>query len=88
MHHGNFEAAEDALNIAKRTFHDGSAVVLNHLAGTQLMLGKVDEAKLTLEEAVGSETLSAENLQRMMDFYSTDGGGEYFKTIWIELENL
>jgi TolB-like protein/Flp pilus assembly protein TadD len=88
MHHGNFEAAEDALNIAKRTFHDGSAVVLHHLAGTQLMLGKADEAKLTLEESVGSETLSAENLQRMMDFYSTDGGGEYFKSIWIELENL
>jgi len=88
MHHGNFVAAEEALILAIRIYQVENPVALHYLAGTQLRLGKTDDATSTLQEAAGPTALSNAQHQRIMDFYSTDGGGEHFKSIWIDLESL
>jgi TolB-like protein len=88
MHHGNFVAAEEALIMARRVYQVDNPVALPYLAGTQLRLGKTDAAKSTLQENPGSMMHSYSDQQRIMEFYSTDGGGEHFISIWIDLENL
>ena len=88
MHHGNFLAAEEALILARRNYQVDNPVILQYLAGTQLRLGKADEAKSTLQQITDPTALSISDQRRMMEFYSTDGGGEHFKSIWMDLENL
>lgn len=88
MHHGNFVAAEADLIAARRIYQLDNPVILHYIAGTQLRLGKKDDARLKLQENVGPTALSINDQRRMMDFISTDGGGEYFKSIWIDLESL
>ena len=34
-----------------------------------------------MDRSIGDE-------QRVMAYYSTDGGGEYFKSVWTDLEDL
>jgi len=88
MHHGDFVAAEKALITAKRIYQVGNDAVLHHLAGTQLRLGKTDLAISSMEEAAGLSGLTSADFKRMMEFYSTDGGGQHFKSIWTDLESL
>jgi TolB-like protein/Flp pilus assembly protein TadD len=88
MHHGDFVAAEEALITAKRIYQIDFDPILILLAGTQLRLGKTELARSTMEKSASVSGLTIADLQRMMEFYSTDGGGEYFKSIWSDLENL
>jgi TolB-like protein/Flp pilus assembly protein TadD len=88
MHQGNFVAAEEPLIAANRLFSRENSLALVHLAGTQLQLGKVEEAKANLKLADPSLGSFINDAQRIMEFYSTDGGGEYFKSVWAGLEAL
>jgi adenylate cyclase len=87
MHHGNFEPAERALLESKRL--QKIQINLRYLAGSQLRLGKYEQAKETLLEA--HELLPDRSIQAdmaSMGFYSTDGGGDYFKAVWSDLQSL
>ena len=88
MHHGDFVAAEESLITAKRIYQVDFDPVLIYLAGTQLRLGKTDLASSTMEQSASLSGLTIADLQRVMEFYSTDGGGEYFKSIWADLASL
>ena len=50
--------------------------------------GKTAEAKSLIESAAGLKTLSIADEARKLAFYSTDGGGEHFKSIWADLRGL
>jgi TolB-like protein/Flp pilus assembly protein TadD len=88
MHHGEFAAAEVSLIEAKRLYNVSNEVILIYLAGAQFELGKIDAARSTLEEAFSFSALSIADNQRIMEFYSTDEGGEYFKSVWTGLAGL
>ena len=88
MHQGNFLAAEEHLIAAKRLFSRKNSLALVHLAGTQLQLGKVEEAKASLRRVDPALDYFIDDAQGIMEYYSTDGGGEYFKSVWADLEAL
>ena len=54
----------------------------------QLRLGKVDAAKASLKIADALLDRSVGDDRRMMESYSVDGGGEHFKAMWADLEQL
>jgi len=87
-HHGNFADAETSLITANRMFQGGDQVLLRLLAGVQLQLGKVDEARARLAEAdlIDGRPLSEE--KNMWAMFSTDDGGEHIKGIFVDLEHL
>lgn len=88
IHHGNFLEAERNLQTARRVYQIDTEVFWLYLAGTKLGLGKTGEAQSLVENAAGSKTLSIADEARKLAFYSTDGGGEYFKSIWEDLASL
>jgi Flp pilus assembly protein TadD len=88
MHHGDFAAAENSLVKAHRVFQGENQVATWYLAGTQLRLGKVTAARTSLQDAVGATGISLTDAQQMMEFYSTDKVGEYFKAVWADLDQL
>jgi adenylate cyclase len=85
MHDGNLVDAETSLLAANRTFQGKHQSLLHYLAGTQLRLGKVDEAKASLKEAEDFSNRSISEEQAAVEFISADGGGEHIKTIWVDL---
>ena len=88
MHHGNFAGAEESLTMANQLTENAIQTWVRYLAGTQLQLGKIEEAKANLEVSGGLMDRSIGDEQRMMEYYSTDGGGEHFKSVWANLEAL
>jgi TolB-like protein len=88
IHHGDFVEAEKNLLTARRVYQTDTEVFLLYLAGTKMRLGKSDEARSLVETAAGAKTLSIADEARKMEFYSTDGGGEHFRSIWRDLESL
>lgn len=88
MHHGNFAEAERSLLEANRYTEGASSGVLRYLAGAQLRLDKVDEAIASLRTAEQVDGRAVGEMERMMRFYSTDGGGEYFDAVWADLAEL
>lgn len=88
IHHGNFVEAEKNLLTARRVYQVDTEVFLLYLAGTKMRLGKTVEAQSLVEAAAGSKTLSIADEARKLAFYSTDSGGEHFKSIWKDLANL
>jgi TolB-like protein/tetratricopeptide (TPR) repeat protein len=90
MHHGDFKAAEESLVRATRksiTANTNPMAAL-YLAGTRLRLGNVEGARLLVEVANQSFGLSIEDARRIMEFYTTDGGGDHFISIWQDLSRL
>ena len=47
-----------------------------------------EQKKANLKLADPSLGSFINDAQRIMEFYSTDGGGEYFKSVWAGLEAL
>ena len=88
MHDGNFVDAETSLLAANRSFQDKHQMLLRYLAGTQLRLGKIDEAKGSLKKADDFSDRSIKEEQAAVEFISADGGGEYIKAIWVDLTQL
>jgi len=88
MHHGNFVDAEASLLAANRSYQDNFQMVSRYLAGTQLRLGKIDEAKASLKKAEDYSDRTINEEQAASEFISADGGGEYFKAIWVDLIQL
>jgi adenylate cyclase len=88
MHDGNFVDAETSLLAANRTFQDKYQMLLRYLAGTQLRLGKIDEAKASLKKAEDLSDRSIRVEPASSEFISADGGGEHIKAIWVDLIQL
>jgi TolB-like protein len=88
MHHGDFTAAEVSLIKANQIYQGKHVGVLQYLAGTQLRLGKINIAKSTKEKATTPYGLSIDDAQQILEFYSTDRGGDYFKSLWGDLQRL
>jgi TolB-like protein/Flp pilus assembly protein TadD len=88
MHHGNFAEANGSLIEANRLSKNTVQTWLRYLAGSQLRIGNVEEAKNSLRLASELEQRSIDDERRMMAYYSTDGGGEHFGAIWDDLEAL
>jgi TolB-like protein len=88
IHHGNFVDAEKNLLTARRVYQIDTEVFLLYLAGAIMRLDKTDDARSLLQEAAGSKILSIADESRKLAFYSTDGGGEHFQSIWRDLEIL
>ncbi len=60
-----------------------------YLAGAQLKLGRLDEAKETLRrELEANPYTSVADSASDMAYYSTDDGGAHFLDIWKRLEAL
>ncbi|RLA43659.1 MAG: hypothetical protein DRR06_11570 [Gammaproteobacteria bacterium] len=88
MHHGDFVAAEESLVRAMRDFKNLNEMATLYLAGTRLRLGNVESARSLIEEMNQSSGLSIEDARRIMEFYTTDGGGDHFISIWADLARL
>jgi adenylate cyclase len=88
MHDGNFIDAEASLLTANRSFQGKHQMLLRYLAGTQLRLGKTDEARASLKAADDFSDRTLREEQAAVEFISADGGGEYFKAIWADLEKV
>ena len=88
VHHGNFTDAEVSLVTANRMFRGKNQTLLHLLAGTQLRLGKKEEAKARLSESelLGERSISED--QAMWEFFSSDGGGELYQSMWADLKSL
>jgi TolB-like protein/Flp pilus assembly protein TadD len=88
IHHGDFETAETSLLAARRLSQHPHTTLLHLLAGTQLQLGKKDEARATLEHAADTEIRSLVDDIAMFENFFFDGGGEHFATMWAGLLSL
>lgn len=88
IHHGNFTQAQASLLTADRLFQTGQPTLLHLLAGTQLQLGLTQDARNSLERAATIEDRSIQDDIDMWEFFSSDGGGEYYKTMWADLQSL
>ena len=84
LHHGEFARAEEVLIEASRLGRTSP-----YLAGAQLKLGRLDEAKETLRRVLEVQlNTSVADFASDMAYYSTDDGGVHFLDIWKRLEAL
>jgi TolB-like protein/Flp pilus assembly protein TadD len=88
IHHGNFAEAEASLLTANRFYQGEQPTLLHLLAGTQLQLGKVAEARASLDRAAKVADRSVRDDVAMWEFFSSDGGGEYYTIMWADLMSL
>ena len=88
IHHGNFADAEASLITANRMFQGKDEILLHLLAGAQLRLGKTEEARSRLEESERIAHRPISEDQAMWEFFSSDGGGEYFRSMWEDLKSI
>ncbi len=85
LHHGEFARAEEVLMEVSRLGRSTHP----YLAGVQLKLDRLDEAKETLRRVLESDLFtSVADLASDMAYYSTDDGGVHFLDIWKRLEAL